>query len=114
MTRTWFLNSKCGEHDMGMMRMPKSDPDRHSELLQDYRDLVARVNVVREVIELAFDVTLPSAPTTKEEFAIFTRAIYNTFNRIEATGWGHGLWVPSFSGTYPGVSAPPIPGRALI
>jgi hypothetical protein len=31
------------------------------ELLQDYRDLVASVNVVREVIELAFGVTLPSA-----------------------------------------------------
>jgi hypothetical protein len=37
---TWFLNSKCGEHDRGMTRMPKSDVDSHFQLLQDYRDLV--------------------------------------------------------------------------
>ena len=75
------LNSKCGEHDTGMTRMPKSDVDSHFELLQDYRDLVAGVNVLREAIELAFDVTLPSAPTTKEEFAIIARAIYNAADR---------------------------------
>jgi hypothetical protein len=50
-------------------------------LLQDYQNLVAGVGVIREAIERAFDVTLPSDPTTKEEFEIIARAIYAAADR---------------------------------
>ena len=41
--------------------MPTSDAERHLALLQDYQDLVAGVDVIREAIEQVFDVTLPIA-----------------------------------------------------
>ena len=56
--------------------MPTSDAERHLALLQDYQDLVAGVDVIREAIEQVFDVTLPIAPTMKGECENIIRAIY--------------------------------------
>ena len=68
--------------------MPKSDAQRHLALLQDYQDLVAGVGVIRDAIERAFDVALPAATTTKEEFEKIAQAIYAAAAQLrqESTG----------------------------
>ena len=62
--------------------MPKSDAQRHLALLQDYQDLVAGVGVIRDAIERGFDVTLPAATTTKEEFEKIAQAIYAAADQL--------------------------------
>jgi hypothetical protein len=64
--------------------MPKSDAQRHLALLQDYQDLVAGVGMIRDAIERAFDVTLPAATTTKEEFEKIVQAIYAAAAQLTA------------------------------
>jgi hypothetical protein len=62
--------------------MPTSDADRHTALLQEYLDLAVGVRAIREAVERAFDVTLPSeAPTMKGELKIIARAIYTIAER---------------------------------
>jgi hypothetical protein len=53
--------------------MPTSDADRYARLLQN---LSLRIRAIREAIERAFGVTLPTAATLNAEFEIITRAIY--------------------------------------
>jgi hypothetical protein len=53
--------------------MPTSDADRYAQLLQN---LAVRIGAIREAIEAAFGVRLPTAATLNEEFEIITRAIY--------------------------------------
>ena len=53
--------------------MPTSDADRYAQLL---RNLAVRIGAIREAIEVAFGVKLPTAPTLNAEFEIITRAIY--------------------------------------
>ena len=55
-----------------MTTMPTSD-DRYAQLLQN---LAVRIGAIREAIELAFGVTLPTARTLNAEFEIITSAIY--------------------------------------
>jgi hypothetical protein len=52
--------------------MPTSDADRYAQLLQN---LAVRIGAIREAIEVAFGVTLPTAATLNAEFEIITRAI---------------------------------------
>ena len=52
--------------------MPTSEADRYTQLLQN---LAVRVGAIREAIERAFGVTLPTAPTLNAEFEIITSAI---------------------------------------
>jgi hypothetical protein len=56
-----------------MTTMPTSDADRYAQLL---RNLAVRIGAIREAIERAFGVTLPTAPTLNAEFEIITSAIY--------------------------------------
>jgi hypothetical protein len=56
-----------------MTTMPTSDADRCAQLLQN---LAVRIGAIREAIERAFGVTLPTAPTLNAEFEIITSAIY--------------------------------------
>ena len=68
--------------------MPKSDAQRHLALLQDYQDLVAGVGVIRDAIERAFDVALPAATTTKEEFEKIVQAIYAAAAQLRQASTG--------------------------
>jgi hypothetical protein len=68
--------------------MPKSDAQRHLALLQDYQDLVAGVGVIRDAIERAFDVALPAATTTKEEFEKIIQAIYAAADQLRQASTG--------------------------
>src|SRR5215813_8423568 len=61
-----------------MTTMPTGDADRYAQLLQN---LAVRVGAIREAIERAFGVTLPTAPTLKAEFEIITSAIYVAADR---------------------------------
>jgi hypothetical protein len=56
-----------------MTTMPTSDADRYSQLLQH---LAVSIGAIREAIEVAFGVTLPTAATLNAEFEIITSAIY--------------------------------------
>jgi hypothetical protein len=56
-----------------MTTMPTSDADRYSQLLQH---LAVSIGAIREAIEVAFGVTLPTAETLSAEFEIVTSAIY--------------------------------------
>ena len=60
-----------------MTTMPTSEADRYTQLLQN---LAVRVGI-REAIERAFGVTLPTAPTLNAEFEIITSAIYAAADR---------------------------------
>jgi len=53
--------------------MPTSDADRYAQLLQN---LAVRIGAIREAIERAFGVTLPTVATLNAEFEIITNAIY--------------------------------------
>jgi hypothetical protein len=53
--------------------MPTSDADRYAQLLQN---LAVRIAAIREAIERAFGLTLPTAATLNVEFEIITNAIY--------------------------------------
>jgi hypothetical protein len=53
--------------------MPTSNGDRYAQLLQN---LAVRLRAIREAIEVAFGVKLPTAATLKTEFEIITSAIY--------------------------------------
>ena len=68
--------------------MPKSGAERHLALLQDYQDLVAGVGVIRDAIERGFDVTLPAATTTKEEFDKIAQAIYAAAAQLRQASTG--------------------------
>jgi hypothetical protein len=61
-----------------MTTMPTSDADRYAQLLQN---LAVRVGAIREALERAFGVTLPTAPTLNAEFEIITSAIYAAADR---------------------------------
>jgi hypothetical protein len=61
-----------------MTTMPTSDADRYAQLLQN---LAVRIEAIREAIERAFGVTLPTAPTLNAEFEIITSAIYAAADR---------------------------------
>ena len=50
-----------------MTTMPTGDADRYAQLLQN---LAVGVGAIREAIERAFGVTLPTAPTLNAEFEI--------------------------------------------
>jgi hypothetical protein len=50
--------------------MPTSDGDRYAQLLQN---LAVRLSAIREAIEVAFGVRLPTAATLNAEFEIITR-----------------------------------------
>ena len=52
--------------------MPTSDADSDTQLLQN---LAVRIGAIREAIERAFGVTLPTAPTLNAEFEIITSAM---------------------------------------
>jgi hypothetical protein len=52
-----------------MTTMPTNDPDRYTQLLQN---LAVRIGAIREAVERAFGVTLPTAPTLNAEFEIIT------------------------------------------
>jgi hypothetical protein len=56
-----------------MTTMRTSDADRYAQLLQN---LAVRIGAIREAIERAFGVTLPTARTLNAEFEIITSAIY--------------------------------------
>jgi len=60
-----------------MTTMPTSEADRYTQLLQN---LAVRVGI-REAIERAFGVTLPTAPRLNAEFEIITSAIYAAADR---------------------------------
>jgi hypothetical protein len=62
--------------------MPKSDAQRHLALLQDYQDLAAGVGLIRDAIERAFDVALPAATTTKDEFEKIVQESYATADQL--------------------------------
>src|SRR4029450_10297816 len=51
--------------------MPTSDGDRYAQLLQN---LAVRLGAIREAIEVAFGVRLPTAATLNAEFEIITSA----------------------------------------
>ncbi len=57
----------------GWMTMPTSDADRYAQLRQN---LAVGLDAIREAIEMAFGVTLPTASTLNAEFEIITSAIY--------------------------------------
>ena len=61
-----------------MTTMLTSDPDRYTQLLQN---LAVRIGTIRDAIERAFGVTLPTAPTLNAEFEIITNAIYAAADR---------------------------------
>ena len=58
--------------------MPTSDADRYAQLLQN---LAVRIGAIRDAIERAFGVTLPTAPTLNAEFETITNAIYAAADR---------------------------------
>jgi hypothetical protein len=58
--------------------MPTSDGDRYAQLLQN---LAVRLGAIREAIEVAFGVRLPTAATLNAEFEIITSAIYAAADR---------------------------------
>jgi hypothetical protein len=68
--------------------MPKSDAQRHLALLQDYQDVVAGLGMIRDAIERAFDVALPAATTTKEEFEKIVQAIYAAAAQLRQASTG--------------------------
>jgi hypothetical protein len=53
--------------------MPTSDADRYAQLRQN---LAVGLDAIREAIEMAVGVTLPTASTLNAEFEIITSAIY--------------------------------------
>jgi hypothetical protein len=53
--------------------MPTSDADRYAQLRQN---LAVGLDAIREAIEMAFGVTLPTASTLNAEFEMITSAIY--------------------------------------
>src|SRR5438093_13510061 len=53
--------------------MPTSDADRSAQLRQN---LAVGVDAIREAIEMAFGVTLPTAFTLNAKVEILTRALY--------------------------------------
>jgi hypothetical protein len=55
-----------------------NDLDRYTQLLQN---LAVSIGAIREAIEQAFGVTLPTATTLNAEFEIITRAIYSAADR---------------------------------
>ena len=55
-----------------------NDLDRYTELLQN---LAVSIGAIREAIEQAFGVTLPTATTLNAEFEIITTAIYSAADR---------------------------------
>ena len=57
----------------GWMTMPTSDADRYAQLRQN---LAVGLDAIREAIEMASGVTLPTASTLNAEFEIITNAIY--------------------------------------
>jgi hypothetical protein len=61
-----------------MTTMPTSDDNRYAQLLQN---LAVRIGAIREAIERAFGVTLPTAPTLNAEFEIVANAIYAAADR---------------------------------
>ena len=67
------------------MKLPADDDDadkhadRYAQLLQN---LAVRIGAIREAIERAFGVTLPTAPTLKAEFEIIAIAIYAAADRL--------------------------------
>jgi hypothetical protein len=56
-----------------MMPMPTSDADRYVQLLQN---LAVGIGAIRDAIERAFGVTLPTATTLNAEFEMIANAIY--------------------------------------
>jgi hypothetical protein len=56
--------------------MPTSDDERYALLHRNYQDLAAGVRRIREAVERAFDMTLPSA-TTSGQFEVIVQAIYD-------------------------------------
>jgi hypothetical protein len=58
--------------------MPTSDGDRYAQLLQN---LAVSLGAIREAIEVAFGVRLPTAATLNAEFEIITSAIYAAADR---------------------------------
>jgi hypothetical protein len=55
-----------------------NDLDRYTQLLQN---LAVSIGAIREAIEQAFGVTLPTATTLNAEFEIITTAIYSAADR---------------------------------
>jgi hypothetical protein len=55
-----------------------TDADRYAQLLQN---LAVRIGAIREAIERAFGLTLPTAATLNAEFEIITNAIYAAADR---------------------------------
>jgi hypothetical protein len=54
--------------------MPTSDDDRYESLHRNYQDLAAGILRIREAVERAFDMTLPSATTMS---GLFDQAIHD-------------------------------------
>jgi hypothetical protein len=61
-----------------MTTMPTSHGDRYAQLLQN---LAVRIGAIREAIERAFGVTLPTAPTLNAALEIVANAIYAAADR---------------------------------
>ena len=58
--------------------MPTSDDERYALLHRNYQDLAAGILRIREAVERAFDMTLPSATTTMSgQFEATVQAIYD-------------------------------------
>src|SRR5215813_6034539 len=106
-----------------MTTMPTSDADRYAQLLQN---LAVRIGAIREAIERAFGVTLPTAPTLNAEFEIITSAIYAAADRPRpipltddkpntrmSTGSIYGLMTARTSATRQDYAAPGLAGRRI-
>jgi hypothetical protein len=57
--------------------MPTSDDDRYESLHRNYQDLAAGILRIREAVERAFDMTLPSATTMSGLFDAIVQAIHD-------------------------------------
>ena len=57
--------------------MPNRDDDRYESLQRNYQDLAAGILRIREAVERAFDMTLPSATTMSGLFDAIVQAIHD-------------------------------------
>ena len=62
-----------------------TDAELYTHLLQSYQEIAAGMAVVREAVEKAFGVTVPSATTIKAQLEAVASAIYVVADRLKPT-----------------------------
>jgi hypothetical protein len=78
-----------------------TDAELYTHLLQGYQEIAAGMAVVREAVEKAFGVTVPSSTTIKAQLEAVASAIYVVADRLP----GRTSPIASIDGMPPGTTS---------